>query len=502
MNCDRKRTTRNQSAQSNAGESNLLSMNCMMKMMKKPVSIKLGLNKSSSKVLRADAVSFEPTICPEYSPQPNTKKDLSADAQVFIPSQSFDYQESSEQFKIKRIEEVNFDFSLELINPSVKMNNKDQKIENILCDKIEKMCKLGEKLDEKTEENTENSSESSEKASKRQIKNGKILKNSVFNPKKRLTYDQFTIFSLRTIFEQNLDFCDIPQILKEVINRPIILKNSKTLKETSIDDTKAILRKSKTIEEQKILSQAKEYRKRFSISEDERILITKSIKMTLNKLSPNNIQKLSLSLLETCKKSHAYLKLVVSGIFEKAWSEKKYTQMYSDLCKTLKTELENFKYPEINLPKTQNYFKYELLKLCEETFSYLNKDLKSLTLVDSDQQHIGKVKMKTLGNVRFIGELFKVNLISAKIVLECINGLLDLFESEHNEDKLEGACLLLLTGGSTFERINIKPVTSKIFERLETLMKSSISSRIKFKIVDLTEFRANNWENIQKEPVQ
>ena len=110
--------------------------------------------------------------------------------------------------------------------------------------------------------------------------------------------------------------------------------------------------------------------------------------------------------------------------------------------------------------------------------------------------------MKTLGNVRFIGELFKVNLISAKIVLECINGLLDLFESEHNEDKLEGACLLLLTGGSTFERINIKPVTSKIFERLETLMKSSISSRIKFKIVDLTEFRANNWENIQKEPVQ
>ena len=511
MNCDRKPRTRDQCGQSNPGKSSPVSIECLMKITKEAVSGKPGPENLPPKKLRADAESFEPAFFSEYSSHRYTRKDLSAGAQVFVPSYSFDCEEPPMEIRIERIEDKNFDFSFEPENPSVKPGNTDPKIENISADKTENTEKNQENIkkpQEKTEESTENSSESSEITSKSLIKNGKIP-NDPPSPKKLTTFDQSTILSLKTIFDQDPNFYNIPEILKELINRPIVLKNSKTQKRKekeeyegeegeSLQDT-AEWRKSKTIEEQKILSQAKEYQKKFSISQDEQILITKSIKITLNKLSPNNLEKLSLSLLETCKKSHDYLKLVVSGIFEKAWSEKKYTQMYSDLCKTLKTQLEKFKYPDPNLPITQNYFKYELLKLCEETFSFLSKDQHPSTPINPDTQSIGKVKMKTLGNVRFIGELFNVNLISAKIVLECINSLLDTFQSDPHEDKLEGACLLLETGGISFERHYLKPATNTIYERLEELMESPISPRIKFKIMDLTEFRANGWKNSQKD---
>ena len=104
------------------------------------------------------------------------------------------------------------------------------------------------------------------------------------------------------------------------------------------------------------------------------------------------------------------------------------------------------------------------------------------------------LKEKTLGNVRFIGELFNVNLITAKIVLECVTGLLDLFESESNQDRLEGACLLLHTGGATFERSKVLQETNRIYDRLTEISNMDISTKNKFKIMDLKEFRESGWK--------
>ena len=110
-----------------------------------------------------------------------------------------------------------------------------------------------------------------------------------------------------------------------------------------------------------------------------------------------------------------------------------------------------------------------------------------------------KLKEKTLGNVRFIGELFNVNLITARIVLECVTGLLDLFESENNQDRLEGACLLLHTGGATFERSKVLQETNRIYDRLTAISNKDISTKNKFKIMDLKEFRETGWKVGQNE---
>lgn len=326
------------------------------------------------------------------------------------------------------------------------------------------------------------------------------------NPPKKRVYDLETIKTLKFTFNKDPNFLILPVSILTIKDREVEETKSAKQNRRGQDDRRiskeftrkvVVWRKAKTAEEQKISDKAKEYQRKFTATVAEIEKIKKEVKSTLNKLSPNNLEKLTSVILDTCKKSHDSLKLVVSGIFEKAWSEKKYTQMYSDMCKKLKDQFENYRYAEVDekkLPKTRNYFKYELLYMCEETFhkSHQEEDFANLTQ-EQKTERLGKLKDKTLGNVRFIGELFNVNLITTKTVLGCVIGLLDLFEAENNQDRLEGACLLLLTGGASFERSKLLEETNMIYDRLDRISQMDISSKNKFKIMDLKEYRQAGW---------
>ena len=103
--------------------------------------------------------------------------------------------------------------------------------------------------------------------------------------------------------------------------------------------------------------------------------------------------------------------------------------------------------------------------------------------------------------MRFIGELFKVELITSRVVLHCVNELIN--KENLDENKLEGACILLSTGGSKFERSKILKETNKIFKELEVIIKNqNLSSKMKFKIMDLFDDRNNQWKKNFKEEVK
>lgn len=505
------------------------------------------LQTSSRRSLRAEAQSFEPSCFTELDSMAYTKKDLSAEAEVYVPDHLLPVKNFSFPIEVDKIQDFQYIVpEANLYNLKEQVNNieavLDQKQENIekveenLMEIDEKFGELKKSSDEnvenfdvygknredlilhtenteeieenteKTEANTEKTSENSEKNSENSENTNENLpqiKKSSQKPSSHyLIYDSSTITSLYHLFTTDPSFHQLPPNLKFFSSRPLkLINSSKVSIKDSANSFIITWRKSKTIEEEKILNQAKIYQQKFSVSSDEQQLTSKKIRSTLNKLSPNNIEKLSSDLLITCKHSHNNLKQVVSEIFEKAWSEKKYTQMYSDLCKMLKTQMENYTYPHTDqtlLPKTRNYFRYELLCICEQTFLTMNKEQHFLSL-QNEQADPEKFKLKTMGSVRFIGELFNVNLISAKLVLGCINTLLNLYESEKNEEKLEGACLLLLTGASSFEKPYLKQATNKVYERLKDIRKLGTSTRTMFKILDVEESRANGWKSINKE---
>ena len=90
-----------------------------------------------------------------------------------------------------------------------------------------------------------------------------------------------------------------------------------------------------TEDEKRIAEEAKRQTERIKAEKTEDEAIRRTIKITLNKLSPANFEKLKEQLLELSKQSDDNLRLMSQGIFDKAWSQPKFTQLYAGLCQYL-----------------------------------------------------------------------------------------------------------------------------------------------------------------------
>jgi hypothetical protein len=119
----------------------------------------------------------------------------------------------------------------------------------------------------------------------------------------------------------------------------------------------------------------------------------------------------------------------------------------------------------------------------------------------------GKIKRRMLGNIRFVGELYKKKLLNTETMHECIIELLGSptkWKSSYDEQDIELLCDLLDTVGETLENKS-KKLKSKgadysknfdlYFDRLKQLTKDkSLNSRLRFKIEFVIELRNSNWQ--------
>uniref|UniRef100_A0A0K8SEI4 Eukaryotic translation initiation factor 4 gamma 3 n=3 Tax=Lygus hesperus TaxID=30085 RepID=A0A0K8SEI4_LYGHE len=156
-------------------------------------------------------------------------------------------------------------------------------------------------------------------------------------------------------------------------------------------------------------------------------------------------------------------------------------------------------------------FRKLLLNKCQEGFEKINKyelDIANRTkeieetpdpekkkelklLLDEDER---KVRRKSVGLVRFIGELYKLHMLTPKIMHGCISTLL----SQVAEEPLECLCKLLTTIGKELEHESGKREFDEYFATMHKLAQknneSRVSSRIRFMLQDVIELRQKNWK--------
>lgn len=180
----------------------------------------------------------------------------------------------------------------------------------------------------------------------------------------------------------------------------------------------------------------------------------------LNRLAPSNRVKLQVQLLEVSLKSAGNLKLLVEKIFQKICLEKKYTPMWVELCVYL---MKQYKNPG---QKGKNQFKTELLNISQMMFENFG----------SDGRFGGVDKMRMMGNMVFLGELFKNKVIPKHVVWSCLESLL---EVDGKEDKIEGAAVLILSSGKAC--LGLGDGFGVVLDRFkEMIEKKTVSARIKF----------------------
>ncbi|XP_044011817.1 eukaryotic translation initiation factor 4 gamma 3-like [Aphidius gifuensis] len=245
----------------------------------------------------------------------------------------------------------------------------------------------------------------------------------------------------------------------------------------------------------------------------------KKIRGILNKLTPHNIDKMVDQIVDLDIDSQERLQGIVNLVFKKAIDDSNYAFAYAIMCRQLVNMqydldvseddgTEQGKYHQINflsllIARCQHELENNILdrvsfdaqldeiKESHELEVEIKKELIN-SLTDNDRDS----RQKSIGNIKFIGELFNQELLENGLISTYIENLL----TTPDDVRLEYLCTLLTTIGKKLETSGNH--LSDYFSTIAELTKlSNISRRIKFMLLDIIDLKARNWQPRNKSPI-
>lgn len=241
-------------------------------------------------------------------------------------------------------------------------------------------------------------------------------------------------------------------------------------------------------------------------------MVQRKVKSNLNKMTPERFDKIADQILVIGAQSKnepdgRTLRQVIALTFEKACDEAHWASMYAKFAKRMLEEMT----PEIKDENVRDkngapvvggaLFRKYLLNRCQEEFErgwevQLDLNGGEVVMLSDDYYKAAAAKRKGLGLVQFIGELYKLRMLSIKIMHECVKKLID-FEGDADEASIEGLCKLLRTVGGTMESEDAGPPLIKAyFDRIATIMSNkNLPSRMHFMLLDVVDLRKKRWHS-------
>ena len=245
--------------------------------------------------------------------------------------------------------------------------------------------------------------------------------------------------------------------------------------------------------------------------------IGRKVKALLNKLTMERFDSISDQIIAWENKSEKEkdgrtVIQVIKLVFEKAVVEARYSEMYARLCRKMieqispKVQNDEIKNSEGKPLAGGELFSRYFLGRCQEDFEcvWVAKDATTTTATKetaekavkeanektkggekselySDEYHAAaKAKHRRLGLIRFIGELFKLQMLTERIVHKCIKKLLGNVEHPE-EEKIESLCKLLITVGGLLDTPKARVHLDVYFACLRELAKNkNVNARLVF----------------------
>ncbi|KAH9834092.1 armadillo-type protein [Rhodofomes roseus] len=216
---------------------------------------------------------------------------------------------------------------------------------------------------------------------------------------------------------------------------------------------------------------------------------------------------------------------VIRLVYEQATNDLTRSETYARLCRRMmeqispKVQDEGIKNAEGKPIAGGQLFRKYLLNRCQEDFEHgwaakesaaaaaatkatedqaakdaAEKDESGEVALYSEEYYIAqKAKRQGLGLVKFIGELFKLQMLTERIMHECVKKLLGTVEKPEKEE-IESLCMLLTTVGQLLDTPKARAHMDVYFTRMKELTKNpNVNPRMQFMLVELIELRERKW---------
>ncbi|KAK9839712.1 hypothetical protein WJX81_007820 [Elliptochloris bilobata] len=263
----------------------------------------------------------------------------------------------------------------------------------------------------------------------------------------------------------------------------------------------------------------------------------KEIKGLLNKITPEKYETIRDKVIATGIDNAKTLRGLIDQVFDKALTEPTFCEIYATLCYDLNKELPSFQVEDEDGEAVQTTFRRVLLNKCQEEFEEGDAAMKAVdarekaaaaaevqngvTEAKEEEKEDGeistddaaaeirqkkiedrdaaaaelKARRRALGNIQFIGQLFKQKMLTEKIMHQCIVTLLGEVDAPKRED-VECLCKLMATVGGQLDTGSQKghELMDAYFNRVGRLATSDkLESRLRFLLRDTVDLRANHW---------
>ncbi|KAJ7030060.1 hypothetical protein C8F04DRAFT_1398149 [Mycena alexandri] len=277
-----------------------------------------------------------------------------------------------------------------------------------------------------------------------------------------------------------------------------------------------------------------------AVDPDSPEIVDRKVKGLLNKLTMEKFDSISDQIIEWANKSEKEkdgrtLIQVIRLVFEKATDEATWSEMYARLCRKMMEQISP-KVQDDGIKNTEGkpiaggqLFRKYLLNRCQEDFErgWVAKEATAaaaatkamedkaakaaneksteagasgepndeIVLYSDEYYAAQKAKRQGLGLIKFIGELFKLQMLTERIMHECVKKLLGNVENPE-EEEIESLCKLISTVGLLLDTPKARAHMDVYFSRMKELCKSNnVSSRMQFMLQDVIELRDRKWIN-------
>ncbi|KAJ7072703.1 armadillo-type protein [Mycena amicta] len=248
------------------------------------------------------------------------------------------------------------------------------------------------------------------------------------------------------------------------------------------------------------------------IDPDSPEVVNRKVKGLLNKLTMEKFDSISDQIIEWANKSEKEkdgrtLVQVIRLVFEAATNDERWTELYARFCRKMmeqispKVQDDGMKTAEGKPIAGSQLIRKYLLNRCQEDFErgWVVKEATAAAIKSAevpvlyfDEYYAAqKARRQSLGLIKFIGELFKLWMLTGRIMHECVKGLLGNVE---NPEDIESLCKLISNVGLLLDTQKARAHMDVYFSRMKELAKSkSVSSRMQFMLQDVIELRDRKW---------